>query len=107
VLSMLIAAADEETGQQLSDHELVDEMVTLVIAGFETTAVLLAWTWLLLADHPEVDRWVRQEWQALDPDQPMTAATVAHLPRTRAVIAESLRVRPPAWTLDRRAHPRP
>lgn len=103
VLSMLIAATDDETGARLSDAELVDEMVTLVIAGFETTAVLLSWTWLLLAEHPQVEQWVRQEWQARDQNQPVTADAIAQLPRTRAVIAESLRVRPPAWTLDRRA----
>ncbi len=53
---MLLAVRDEETGEGMDDEQLRDEVLTLILAGHETTANALAWTWYLLGQHPEVER---------------------------------------------------
>ena len=98
MMSSLITATDPETGAQLDDSEIRDETMTLLLAGHETTSMLLSWTWLLLFQNPQWKDWVAQEW---DDTSATTMADVAHLPRTRAVLAEVLRLRPPAWVMDR------
>lgn len=97
MLTALITATDPETGRALTDNEVRDEAMTLLTAGHETTTMLLTWTWLLLFQHPTWKAWVTQEWDAC-PEGP---ASMADLPRTRAVLAESMRLRPPAWVIDR------
>ena len=61
LLSMLLAAQDEESGRRMTDTQLRDEVMTLFMAGHETTANTLAWTWFLLAQHPEVEARLHQE----------------------------------------------
>lgn len=102
MLAVLIEARDPETGLGLSMNELRDEVMTLVLAGHETTANALAWTWLELSRHRDVHRWVCQEWDALPEDHVLGMADIPKLPRTRAVIAESMRLNPPAWIISRR-----
>ncbi len=102
MLAALIEARDPETGLGLSMNELRDEVMTLVLAGHETTANALAWTWLELSRHRDVHRWVCQEWDALPEDHVLGMADIPKMPRTRAVIAESMRLNPPAWIISRR-----
>lgn len=103
LLSMLLLAQDTEgDGGGMSDVQLRDEAMTLLLAGHETTANALAWTWYLLSGHPEVEARLHAEVDALRGATP-TAADLARLPYTRAVVAESLRVFPPAWVIGRTA----
>ena len=95
LLSMLLAARDE-AGEPMPDRQVRDEVLTLLLAGHETTAMALTWTWLLLARHPEAAARLQAEVDAV-------GAESAALPYTRAVLAESMRVRPPAWIISRRA----
>lgn len=104
LLSMLLAAVDEEgDGRGMSDEQLRDEALTLFLAGHETTANLLTWSWWLLAQHPAAEAALHAE---LDTVLGTRAASFDDLPRlayTRAVVAETMRLRPPAWALGRRA----
>jgi cytochrome P450 len=101
VLALLLRAADAEGG--LSEREVRDELVTLVIAGHETVASCLTWTLLLLARHPDVQDRLAAELAALPPGRDPGWADLAVLPWTRAVVDEALRLYPPAWVITRRA----
>lgn len=100
LLAGLMVAAQSE-GTALTDVELRDQVVTFLAAGHETTANALAWTWYLLGRHPEVRRRVVDEASAVLGDQTPTADDIGKLRYTEAVIAESLRLYPPAWTMER------
>jgi cytochrome P450 len=102
LLSMLLHAQDADSGGGMTDRQLRDELITLFLAGHETTANALTWTWVLLARHPEVDAQLRTELHAVLADCVPTADDVARLPYTRAVVAEAMRLYPPAWTMGRR-----
>ena len=102
LLSMLLHAQDED-GSRMSDKQLRDECMTLFLAGHETTALLLSWTWLLLSQHPEVDAKLARELEEVLGDRPATLADVPNLRVTAQVIAESLRMYPPAWSMGREA----
>jgi cytochrome P450 len=102
LLSMLLLARDDEgDGAAMSDLQLRDEVMTLFLAGHETTANALTWTWYLLAKHPEVERRLQAEVDALPGDP--SAADLPQLPYTRMVLSESMRLYPPAWIVGRRA----
>jgi cytochrome P450 len=104
LLSMLLLACDEEgDGGRMTDKQVRDEAMTIFLAGHETTANALAWTWYLLAQHPHVERRLHGEVDALRHDRPPTAEDVGRLPYTRMVLAESMRRYPPAWAIGRRA----
>lgn len=96
VLAMLLAARDEH-GDPMPDRQIRDEVLTLILAGHETTANALAWTWLLLDRHPDAAGRLHAEIDRADP-----GAGPAELPWTRAVVAESMRLYPPAWVIGRR-----
>ena len=98
MMSVLIESSDPDTGIGLTDNELRDEVMTLMLAGHETTSMLLSWTWLLLFRNPSWKRWVTEEWDA---SGELDVGAVAGMSRTRAVLAESLRLYPPAWVVDR------
>lgn len=87
----------------LTDGEIRDELVTMVVAGHETVAAALAWTLMLLAEHPPAQDRVRAELAGHPGPVPMLGHR-DRLPWTRAVIDESLRLFPPAWALSRRSH---
>ncbi len=87
----------------LTDREVRDEVVTLLIAGHETVASALTWTWYLLAQHPDQDTGLAAELDEVCPQGPPTFADLPRLRRTRAVLDEALRLYPPAWVLSRRA----
>jgi cytochrome P450 len=102
-LSMLLMAQDTEgDGGGMSDRQLRDEAMTILLAGHETTANALSWAWYLLSRHPEVERRLHVEVDALGDDD-LGADDVARLPYARAVIAETMRLYPPAWIVGRRA----
>ncbi len=100
-LSMLMESRDKETGQPMPDKQLLDEVMTLVIAGHETTASALVWTWYLLTQYPGVEQRLHQEVkQVLGSNLP----SFEHLQRltyTKQVIQEALRLYPPGWLLTR------
>lgn len=103
LLSMLLHATDEEGGTGgMTDQQLRDEAMTIFLAGHETTANALTWTWYLLSQHPEVETRLHAEIDVLGRRLP----TVDDLPKlsyTEKVLAESMRLYPPAWLLGYRA----
>ena len=102
LLGMLLAARDEEgDGGGMSDVQLRDELLTLFLAGHETTANALAWTWHLLASQPAAESRLHEEVDRVLGGRLPTAADFPALRWTRAVLAESMRVRPPAWAIGR------
>jgi cytochrome P450 len=110
LLGMLMAATDEPDpsskgapGQGMSDQELRDEIITMILAGHETTANLLSWTFHLLAKHPEVERRVREEAKRVLGDREPVLEDVKGLEYTKLVIEEALRLYPPAWIFERQA----
>jgi len=100
MLSMLLAAQEE--GVALDDAQVRDEAMTLVMAGHETTAMTLTWTWMLLSQHPERAAWLHEELDTVLAGRTPTMADMAMLPRARAVVAEAIRLYPPAWVQGRR-----
>lgn len=102
LLQTLIEARDEQ-GQAMSDEQLRDEIMTLFLAGHETTANALTWTWYLLAQHPEADERLGAELKSALSGKAPTAGDLARLPYTEMVIKESMRLYPPAWGIGRRA----
>ncbi|MDB4882628.1 MAG: Cytochrome [Gemmatimonadetes bacterium] len=103
LLSMLLLAHDTEgDGSGMSDLQLRDEAMTLLLAGHETTANLLAWSWYLLSQHPDAEARLHAEVDAIGADS-LGADDLARLPYTRAVLTETMRLFPPAWIVGRRA----
>lgn len=102
LLSMLLQAHDED-GSQMSDKQLRDEVMTLFLAGHETTALTLSWAWYLLANNPDSERKFHEELQQVLGGR---APTVADLPRLKyceMIAKESMRLYPPAFGLGREA----
>lgn len=103
LLSMLLLAHDTEgDGTGMSDLQLRDEALTIFLAGHETTANALTWTWCLLSQNPDVEKRFHAEIDLLN-DIPPTMEDLARLSYTRMVLAESMRLYPPAWAIGRRA----
>ena len=103
LLSLLMQARDEDDGRGMSDKQLRDEVMTLLLAGHETTANALSWTWYLLAQHPRVETKLLAE---LDEVLGGRAPTMDDLPRlayTEQIVKESMRLYPPAYTVGREA----
>jgi len=101
-LGMLVAARHRTTGAPMGERELIDEVMTLIIAGHETAASTLNFTWFLLSQHPEVEARLHAELDATPClAAPDLAATEA-LRYTRAVLTETLRLYPPGWLISRR-----
>jgi cytochrome P450 len=104
LLSMLLMAQDDEgDGASMTDTQLRDEAMTLFVAGHETTANALTWTWYLLSEHPDVEAKLHEELDEVLAGAIPTADDVAKLRYTEMVLAESMRLYPPAWTMGRRA----
>ncbi|MVN86183.1 cytochrome P450 [Deinococcus sp. HMF7620] len=102
LLGQLLAARDEQGGG-LSDAELRDEVMTLFLAGHETTATLLTFLWLSLAQHPQVRAAVQAEVRGALGTAAPSAGQVRALPLLHACLQETLRLYPPAWLLPRQA----
>jgi cytochrome P450 len=101
-VAMLMDARDKETGQPMGERELIDEIMTLIVAGHETTASGLNWTWYLLSQHPEAEARLHAELDAAPVWAAPTLAQVETLPYAQQVINEALRLYPPGWLLSRR-----
>ena len=102
-LLQILLSAQDEYGTRMSDEQLRDEIMTLFLAGHETTANALAWTWYLLAQNPAVEHALTSELNAVLGGAPPTLAKLPHLPYTEMVVKESMRLYPPAWGIGRRA----
>ena len=100
VLSAMLDARDE-AGNQLSSEELRDEVMTLLLAGYDTTANALTWTLMLLAKHPEVEAKLVAEVQSVLENRLPTINDIPQLSYTEMVIKESMRLYPPGWILGR------
>ena len=103
LLTMLMEARDPETGAGFSDAELRNEAVTMLLAGHETTASALSWTFALLAAHPEAAARVRAEVEQVLGRRPPTLADLSQLSFVTQVIQEAMRLYPPIWAIERRA----
>jgi cytochrome P450 len=103
LLSVLLQARDDETGEGLTDQELRDETLTIFISGHETTATALSWTWYLLAMHPEAKARFHEELDRVLHGRIPSFEDLDRLPYTRAVFDESLRLYPPAPAVQRKA----
>ena len=101
-IAMLMAARDKDSGEPMSERELIDEIMTLVVAGHETTASGLNWTWYLLSQHPEVESKLHAEIDGTVPERAPSLAQMERLSYARQVIDEALRLYPPGWVLSRR-----
>ena len=102
LLSMLLLATDVEgDGGTMSDLQLRDEAMTIFLAGHETTANALAWTWYLLARNRDVERELHRELDEVLGGRTPTPADYPRLPYTEMVLAESMRLFPPAWAIGR------
>ena len=103
LLSMFLSARDEETGAGMTDRQLRDEVMTMLLAGHETTSLALSWTYFLLSQHPDVERSIANEVDRVIGDDRPSFAHLDQLTCTRRAIEESLRLYPPAWGFSRRA----
>jgi len=105
LVSMLLAARDPENPDEggMSDQQIRDEAMTIFLAGHETTANLMAWTWHLLGAHPQIEAALHAELARVLDGRTPSVDDVPKLEYTRAVIAESMRMYPPVWTMGRRA----
>lgn len=101
LLSMLLLAQDEDA--RMTDEQVRDEALTLFLAGHETTANALTWTWYLLSQHPEVERRLHAEIDAVLGDRAPELTDVPALRYAEMVLSEALRLYPPAWAVGRMA----
>jgi cytochrome P450 len=102
LLSMLLAAHDED-GSQMTDRQLRDEVMTLFLAGHETTALTLSWAWYLIAHNPEVEQKFHQELDQVLGGRAPTAEDLMQLKYTEMIAKESMRLYPPAYGVGREA----
>jgi len=101
-LGMLMDARDKESGSPMSERELIDEVMTLIVAGHETTASGLNWTWYLLSQNPRAEALLHEEIDG-NPEKPTPSLVeMESLPYTKNVCDEALRMYPPGWLLSRR-----
>ncbi|HEX4348604.1 MAG TPA: cytochrome P450, partial [Vicinamibacterales bacterium] len=104
MLSMLLFAQDEEDGgRRLTDQQVRDEALTLFLAGHETTANALAWTWYLLSGAPDVEQRLHAEIDRVIGSRTPQMSDIPQLPYLEQIISESMRLYPPAWMIGRRA----
>lgn len=101
LLSMFMCARDDD-GSAMNDRQLRDEAITMFLAGHETTALALSWTFLLLSRHPEVEARLAAELAEVLGDRTPTLADLPRLAYTNLVLKESMRLFPPAWTVSTR-----
>ncbi|GAC1456167.1 MAG: cytochrome P450 [Steroidobacteraceae bacterium] len=101
-LAMLMSARDKEHGAPMGERELIDEVMTLIVAGHETTASALNWTWYLLSQHPQALDRLHAEIDAADEIAAPDLRQMEALTYTQQVINEALRLYPPGWLLSRR-----
>ncbi len=103
LLSMLLMAQDVETGEQMNDLQLRDEAMTIFLAGHETSANAMAWSWYLLSKHREIEARFHEEIDGALGKRTATLRDTAELQLTSRIFAESLRLYPPVWAMGRQA----
>jgi cytochrome P450 len=103
LLSMLLSAQDEDGGGFMTDRQVRDEAMTIFLAGHETTANALTWTWYLTGESPEVEAKMHEEIDRVLQGRLPTMADIPSLPYVERVVTESMRLYPPAWLIGRRA----
>jgi cytochrome P450 len=103
MLSLMTEATDPETGEKLSPKQVRDELLTMWVAGNETTAIAMTWIWYLLDHHPEIDARVRAEVQEVLGQRTPTFADLERLTFCKRVFHEAIRLYPPSWFLPRQA----
>ena len=103
LLDMLMDAKDEDTGEQMSDQQLRDEVMTMVLAGHETTANALSFSLYLLSKHPDVARKLSEEVATVLQGRTPRLEDLPKLALTKRVLEESMRLFPPAWAFERQA----
>jgi cytochrome P450 len=104
ILDTLMRAHDPDSGKQMPDDQLIDEVLTLIVAGHETTASTLAWCWYLLSQHPDAEEKLSDELSSLS--IPIESLTFGDLPRfgyTRQILEETMRLFPAGWVVTRKA----
>ena len=101
VLGQLMQARDPQNGEHMEDAQLVDEILTLIVAGHETTASTLNWTWYLISQHPEVEEKLANELNGLP--STLEFDDLSKFPYTRQVIEEAMRLYPAGWLMTRSA----
>jgi cytochrome P450 len=101
LLTMLIEAEDEETGERMNDEQLRDELMTLFLAGSETSSNALAWTVYLLSQNPQIAQQLYEEVKKELGGETPTAENIMRLKYTSMVILEAMRLYPPAWIIGR------
>jgi cytochrome P450 len=103
-LSMYLQATDKE-GQPFTDAELLDELMTLIVAGFETSANTLNWVWYLVAKHPDVEaKLIAEAEEHLPNVSALSVDSLTAMQYTQQVLEEALRLYPPVWLFTRRSH---
>jgi cytochrome P450 len=102
LLSMLLLSEDEDDGERMTDLQVRDEALTIFLAGHETTANGLAWTWYLLSQNPDAEAKFHAELNTVLAGRTPTLDDLPQLPYTRRILAESLRMYSPAWVIGRR-----
>jgi cytochrome P450 len=100
-LSMLMATRDRDTEEAMSDKEMIDEVLTLIVAGHETTAAALTWTWYLISQHPDTAARLQAEADA-GSERTLGLDAAESLQFTHQVLQEALRLYPPGWLITRR-----
>ena len=103
LLDRLAAARDEESGEGMDDRQMRDEVVTLLFAGHDTSAMALTWTLYLLATHPEIAERLCEHLETTLHGAPAGSGDLARLPYLKQVVQEALRIYPPIWAYSRRA----
>jgi cytochrome P450 len=103
LLSILLQARDADDGSRMTDRQVRDEVMTLFMAGHETTAVALSWTWYLLSEHPTVAARLAEELRAAVGDRAPAVTDLPRLKYTEMVVTESMRLYPPAYGVGRQA----
>lgn len=101
-LGTFMSAKDKETGETMTDKEIIDEVMTLIVAGHETSACTLNWVWYLLSQHPEAEQKVQAEADQFSTDNPGMESFAA-MGFSRQVVEEALRLYPPVWLFTRKA----
>jgi cytochrome P450 len=103
LLWRLMNARDPETGETMDDRQLRDEVMTMFLAGHETTANALTWTWYLLSQNPAARKRLEEELESVLMGRPPRVEDLPRLPYALAVLKESMRLYPPAWMISRNA----
>jgi cytochrome P450 len=101
LLSLLLLVRDESDGTGMTDKQVRDEVMTLLLAGHETTAIAMTWIWFLLSQHPQVEAKLQQELKTVLGDRSPTVADLRQLPYTQRVVLEGMRLYPPVYGMSR------